>query len=221
MKVPARGAKVITAEQRPNETSRPPPRSHHRTPAWRHLARDSSTGCLLTQALRNRHSVSTRTSLNATVALVPRHSCMPISRRGQQSARRHDPASRNTVQLDLLTAMFGGLAGCGQCRWWARLTCHRVYLRLITRGLERGRRPGLRRRASQPMARRQSASTASASRGGKVALMGDGAAGDPQGGDEADVVGVTAGMLGGVGHQRADGVVAAQVSPDLLQDEFG
>ena len=46
-------------------------------------------------------------------------------------------------------------------------------------------------------------------------------AGDAQGGDEADPVGVVAGVDGGVGHQRADRVVAAQVSPDLLQHQVG
>ena len=37
----------------------------------------------------------------------------------------------------------GGPAGWGQLAWWARLTCHLAYLRLITRGAERCRREGL------------------------------------------------------------------------------
>ena len=40
-------------------------------------------------------------------------------------------------------------------------------------------------------------------------------------GDEADPVRVVAAVRGGVGHQGADGVVAAQVSPDLLQHQVG
>ena len=40
-------------------------------------------------------------------------------------------------------------------------------------------------------------------------------------GHEADAVRVVAGVDGGVGHQGADGVVAAQMSPDLLQLQLG
>jgi hypothetical protein len=46
-------------------------------------------------------------------------------------------------------------------------------------------------------------------------------AGDPQCGDEADPVRIVPGVGGGLGHQGADRVVAAQVSPDLLQDQVG
>ena len=56
-------------------------------------------------------------------------------------------------------------------------------------------------------------------RGGKGALRGDGLASDPQGGGEADPVGVVAAVCGGLGHQGADGVVAAQVAPDLLEHQ--
>lgn len=42
----------------------------------------------------------------------------------------------------------GGLVGCGQGVWWARLTCHLGILRLMTWGLARCRRVGLSRRAS-------------------------------------------------------------------------
>lgn len=54
------------------------------------------------------------------------------------------------------------------------------------------------------------------SSGGKIALVGDGLAGDPDCCDEADSVRVVAALLGGVGHQGPDGVVAAQVPPYLL-----
>ena len=56
---------------------------------------------------------------------------------------------------------------------------------------------------------------------GKVARRCDGAASDAQGGDEADPVGVDVGVVGGFAHERADGVVAAQVPPDLLEDQVG
>ena len=45
--------------------------------------------------------------------------------------------------------------------------------------------------------------------------------GRAQRGGEADPVRVVAGVNGGVGHERADRVVAAEVSPDLLEDEVG
>jgi len=69
---------------------------------------------------------------------------------------------------------------------------------------------------SSPMAWRHSRAVVSRASGGKGALLGDGAPRDPQRGDERDAVGIMAGVLGGVEHQRADRVVAAQVSPDLL-----
>jgi len=53
----------------------------------------------------------------------------------------------------------------------------------------------------------------------KSALLGDGPAGDAQGGDERDSIGVVPGVLGGIEHQRADRVVATQVSPDLLDHQ--
>ena len=56
---------------------------------------------------------------------------------------------------------------------------------------------------------------------GESALVGEGLAGDPQCGDEADSVGVVAGVGGGVGHQGADRVVTAQVSPDFLEHQGG
>ena len=54
---------------------------------------------------------------------------------------------------------------------------------------------------------------------GESARVGEGLAGDPERGNEADRVGVVSGMGGGLGHQGADRVVAAQVAPDLLQDQ--
>ena len=56
-------------------------------------------------------------------------------------------------------------------------------------------------------------------RGGKSARSRDGAARDAQGSNVADPVGVDAGVVGCFVHEGADGVVAAQVAPDLLQDE--
>lgn len=59
------------------------------------------------------------------------------------------------------------------------------------------------------------------SSGRKAALLGDGSAGDPQGGDEGHPVRVAAGVTGGAEHQGAQGVVAAQVTPDFLQHQSG
>jgi hypothetical protein len=62
----------------------------------------------------------------------------------------------------------GGRVGWGQLVWQARLTCHRGILRLISRGLERGRHIGLSRRQSWTMAWAQLAFVAS---GGKIARL--------------------------------------------------
>lgn len=51
--------------------------------------------------------------------------------------------------------------------------------------------------------------------------MCDGAAYDAECCDKADPVGVDVGGLGGFEHEGADGVVAAQMSPDLLEDQVG
>ena len=51
-------------------------------------------------------------------------------------------------------------------------------------------------------------------------MLGDGPAGDAQGCDEGDPVRVVAGVQGCVEHEGADGVVAAQVSPDFLEHEL-
>ena len=61
--------------------------------------------------------------------------------------------------------------------------------------------------------------------GGGVLVMrgkravGQGSSGYPQGGDERDPVRVVTAGGRGVAHQGADGVVAAQVPPDFLQDQ--
>jgi hypothetical protein len=109
----------------------------------------------------------------------------------------------------------GGAVGWGQLAWWRRLTFHLIIFRLTTRGLARARRWGLSLARSCLMACFHSASTRGWL-GGKIALVGDRAAGDPEGGDEGDPVGVSAADRGGVGHQGPDRVVAAQVAPDLL-----
>ena len=115
-----------------------------------------------------------------------------------------------------MAVQVGGCWGCGQAAWRERLTCHRGILRLMTRGAARLRRAGLIRLVSRRRNTFHSLSPPSGSSGGEVALVGDGLAGDAQGGDEADPVGVVAGVLGGLRHEAADGVVAAQVAPDLL-----
>jgi hypothetical protein len=55
-------------------------------------------------------------------------------------------------------------------------------------------------------------------RGGESAL-GHGAAGDAECGDEGDPVRVAVSVLGGLDHESADRVVAAQVAPDFLFDQ--
>lgn len=119
----------------------------------------------------------------------------------------------------MMMAWSGGRSGWGQFRWRDRLTCQRVYLRLMTRGLARGLRRGRSRAMSSRMAWVQSRSAVSVVSGGKGALLGDGAATDAQGGDERDPVGIVAGVGRGVEHEGADGVVAAQMPPDLLEDQ--
>lgn len=114
----------------------------------------------------------------------------------------------------------GSWRGCGQVLWASRLTCHLVYFRLITRGADRRRRTGFSRARSRLRNVRHSAgdegSSVEGSRG-KSALLGDRLTHDPQGRGEADPVRVVSGVLGGFGHQRPDGVVAAQMTPNLLE----
>jgi len=66
------------------------------------------------------------------------------------------------------------------------------------------------------MAGCQTRSQAVVSSGGKSTPGGDGLAGDAQGSDEAHPVGVMSAVLGGVGHQGADRVVAAQMAISWL-----
>jgi len=56
---------------------------------------------------------------------------------------------------------------------------------------------------------------------GEGPLLGDGLAHDAQRGSETHAIGVVAGVFGGLGHQRSNGVVAAQMSPNLLQGQIG
>ena len=49
-------------------------------------------------------------------------------------------------------AWSGSRSGWGQCRWCERFMCQRRYLRLMTRGLARGRRCGRSRATSSRMA---------------------------------------------------------------------
>lgn len=103
----------------------------------------------------------------------------------------------------------------------ARLTCHFLFLRSITRGADRGRPTGL----SRSRMRRSTAPPVclgGAGRpGAETALLGDGCAHDAQCCDEADPVGITPGVLCGLCQHRANRVVAAQMSPNLLQDKVG
>ena len=69
----------------------------------------------------------------------------------------------------------GGWVGWGQLAWWARLTCHFDILRLMTRGFDLSRRAGLSLRQSSA---RTWSQLASHSRGGEVALLGDGTSRD-------------------------------------------
>jgi len=111
----------------------------------------------------------------------------------------------------------GGCSGWGRWAWAARLTCHFGILRLITRGADRHRRIGLRRSRMRRSTACQCAWAVPGCSGGKSALLGDGLTHDAQRGDKADPVGIVPGVRGGVGHHRADRVVTAQMSPDLLQ----
>lgn len=86
--------------------------------------------------------------------------------------------------------------GWGQSAWWARPTCHLSILRLTTRGAARILQ-------------------------GERAAVRHGLSADPERCDEAGAVGFVPGVDGGVGLQGADGEVAARVSPDFLDDQFG
>ena len=79
------------------------------------------------------------------------------------------PSSCNTVQLGVRMVVMGGPVGCGQSACRARLTCQRGILRLISRGFDRRRRIGLRRRQSRMRAWAQPWSFVSG--GGKTARL--------------------------------------------------
>jgi len=98
-----------------------------------------------------------------------------------------------------------------------------VYLRFTTRGAERCRRLGFSRARSRARNVRHidGRSLGSWVLRGESTLLGDRLAHDPQGGGEADPVGVVPCMLSGVSHQRPDRVVATQMAPDLLQHQVG
>ena len=57
--------------------------------------------------------------------------------------------------------------------------------------------------------------------GGKGRLGGDLAADDAQGAGEGELVGVEFCLVGGFGHEPADGVVGDEQSVELLQDQVG
>ena len=100
--------------------------------------------------------------------------------------------------------------------WWERLTCQLTILRLTTRGAARFRRAGLRGVRTRFLKDDHGRWAKVGSSGGKVALLGDGLAGDPDCFHEADSVRVVAALLSGVGHQGLDGVVATQIPRYLL-----
>src|SRR5699024_11416256 len=87
----------------------------------------------------------------------------------------------------------------------------------MTRGLVRSRRAGLSRRSRRRRNSSQPGLSRAGASGGKSARLGDGGSGDPQRGDEAEAVGISGVVGGGLAHEVADGVVAAQVAPDLLE----
>ena len=88
----------------------------------------------------------------------------------------------------------------------ARLSFQLDILRLITRGLWRGRRVSRWRWISARARDRARASR----EGGKGRLGGDLAADDVQGAGEGEPVGVDSGLVGGFGHELADRVVGDQ-----------
>jgi hypothetical protein len=95
--------------------------------------------------------------------------------RGRKGSTRYitvvciTPARSNTVQLGVRMVVMGGPVGCGQSACRARLTCQRGILRLISRGFDRRRRIGLRRRQSRMRACAQPWSSVPG--GGKTARL--------------------------------------------------
>ena len=56
---------------------------------------------------------------------------------------------------------------------------------------------------------------------GKCPRVGEGPAGDPECGNEADPIGVESAVGSGLGHQGPNGIVATKVAPDLLDHQVG
>src|SRR6185437_5646878 len=98
----------------------------------------------------------------------------------------------------------------------SRLIGYLVMRRLTARGLVRWRRGGLGRWRISVMA---SAVAWFRREGGKARLGGDLAADDVQGAGEREPVGVDFCLVGGFGHELADGVVGDQEPVELLDDQ--
>lgn len=94
-----------------------------------------------------------------------------------------------------------------------------MIFRLITLGLERLRREGLRRCSSITIALSHLISACFVITGGKIAPD-DAAAGDRKGGSERDPVRIVSEMSSCFSHKAPDSVVAAEMSPDLLVYEL-
>src|ERR1035437_9136871 len=155
------------------------------------------------------------------MAAMPRSSLTPTAMPGRSHTTRdslsrkmtHSP-SRTSARhshpdwtLDTLTVRSGGFG-----RW---RTVGVAYGQPCETVRETGAGP-----MSSPMAWRYSRQMGSSAPGEKSTVLGDGSAGDAYSGDEGHAVWVVAGVVGGVEHQRADRVVAAQVTPDLLGDQI-
>lgn len=91
-----------------------------------------------------------------------------------------------------------GVLGRGGWLCSARFSAQFDILRLMTRGLERGRRAG---RGRSVISRRLCLSVWVRREGGKRRLPGDVAADDAQGAGEGDPVGVVSGVYGGLMHE--------------------
>src|SRR6266540_6495452 len=118
----------------------------------------------------------------------------------------------------MVIALSAGLVGCCQSRCSGRLTPQLLILRLMTRGLARGRRSG-----SGSARISASARSCAVCRlwGGKARVGAGAAAGGAEASGERQSVGVQAGLKRGVVHQAADRVVGAQVAVGLLVDAVG
>src|SRR5438034_7860206 len=124
---------------------------------------------------------------------------------------------RGLVAATMVIVAVGRWLGWGAARCWARLSFQFDILRLITRGLWRGRRVSRWRWISARARDRARASR----EGGKGRLGGDLAADQAQGAGERDAVGAGAGVQRCLVHEGADGVVDQQEPPDLLLHAAG